>query len=86
MRSTKGTIDWTVAFRLELAALDLTQRDVARRIGMTDQHLSKILNGELALTPEAKARLTLAIHRDTFDAAPHVVQSAYPVALAATGD
>jgi transcriptional regulator with XRE-family HTH domain len=85
----KGAVDFLTVFRLLLAATDTLQKEVAMAAGLTEPTLTRIFHGQIPLTPELKARLLLALHRDTFDAAPHVVREMYgtaPAALAATGD
>ncbi len=78
--------EWLTALRIQMAASGRTNRHIARQLGISDPAMSRVMNGVTPLTPELRVKLLLALHRDTFDAAPHVVRHAYPVELAATGD
>jgi len=73
MRKTSGNIDFLIAMRMEMAALDLTQRDLARRAGFSDWQMSKLLNGKADLTPSLRAQLVLALHADTLASANYIV-------------
>ncbi len=70
----KGTIDFLTVFRLELAATDQLQKEVAFAANLTEPTLTRILHGQIPLTPELKARLLVALHRETLEAAPHVMR------------
>ena len=78
--------EWLMALRVQMLTLGRTNRHIARQLGFSDPAMSRVMNGATPLTPELRAKLLLALHSDTFDAAPDVVRRAYPSALAATGD
>lgn len=35
----------------------ITQKELAERMGMTEQHISRLMNGEVQLTPETAVKL-----------------------------
>lgn len=71
----KGAVDFLAMFRLELAATDQQQKEIAIAANMTEPNLTRILHGQIALTPELRARLLLALHRETLTEAPDVVRA-----------
>ena len=77
MKGTQGALaarEWLAMLRLEMAALGRTNRQLARQLGLSDPEMSRLVNGVVPLTPEWRARLLLALHRETFDAAPHIMR------------
>lgn len=71
----KGAVDFLAMLRLEIAAADKTQKDLAIAANMTEPNLTRILHGQIPLTPDLKCRLLLALHRDVLVAAPDVVRA-----------
>ena len=66
---------WLMALRIQMAASGRTNRHIARQLAISDPAMSRIMTGVTPLTPELRVRLLLALHRDTFDAAPEVVRA-----------
>jgi transcriptional regulator with XRE-family HTH domain len=58
-----------VALRAELALFQLTQADLARRVGVSAALVSLILSGQRAVSPDLRARLFLGVHQPLLDEA-----------------
>jgi transcriptional regulator with XRE-family HTH domain len=64
--------------RTELALYGLRPADVARRTGLNEGYLSRVLGGQVTPTPATLTRIVLAVHSD-------YLGPAQPAALATEG-
>lgn len=61
MRKGKELIDIYpgITIKEQLDNRNMTQKEFALRMGMSEKHISKLINGEVILTPEVAARLEM---------------------------